>query len=461
MFDKQASRVIKQIIKLLNKEVTSSREGKITLEALIKREWNTIKLVYQTMTGRNVSLRASALTYITLISFIPMLAFIFSILKTFKVDYPLRYFIELIPGLNNITGIVLDFIKNTNFATLGPIGLVVTLLATFFTIGSMEKTINDIWGIQQKRPFFVRMSYHTSIIVLAPFIFTLSIGINALLAKGMHARFLPDIAIFQHALGILMVFLPYFVIWLLFTFIYKIIPYTNVRLTSAIFGAIVGGTLWQLTLMLYTKFQFGLSRYNVIYSGFASFPFFMIWLYLSWLMLILGAAAAYIHQNYSRFRESAGTEEVSYSFRERLALRVFMAIAQNFSMGKDPLTIDELAEVINIPVHLINEVLFTLQSEGLISSTAEEGTYLPSRDLSRIRFIDVLSALRNHGEQPNEHINAHEKRFLDDTLNGILLEIEKKYDRITFADLCKKHTKLYNHAHPGDVETTAKAKKRK
>ena len=274
--------------------------------------------------------------------------------------------------------------------------------------------------------------------------FVFSIGINTVLESNVIIREISETFLLSSLLKIFIRFLPYLVIWLLFTFVYKVIPYTDVKAKSALFGAIIGGTLWQVTLYLYTKLQFGLSRYNVIYSGFASIPFFMAWLYFSWLMLIVGAVAAYIQQNYSRFRESAGTESVSYSFRERLAMRVFMAIATNFYEGKEKLSSDELAELLNIPVHLVNDIIFVLEGEDLISGvTGEKTNYIPSRDLSKIRFVDVLQALRDHGDNPKEHISKTEGVFLGDTLDDVLAEVRKKYNKVTFYDLCKAHAGEY------------------
>ncbi|MBN1573693.1 MAG: YihY family inner membrane protein [Deltaproteobacteria bacterium] len=445
MFKGTLLKIQKRITNILTMKITSSHEGEITVESFIKREWNTIKLIYQTLVGRNVSIRAAALTFTTLISLIPMLAFAFSILNALKVNYKAKeYIIERIPGLSDVASTVINYIDNTNFATLGSIGLVVTFTAVYFALGSFEQTINNIWGIRQKRPLLARTSYYTSIVVLSPIIIFFSIGLNTMMESNTIVEKLSEIFIFSTLLKIFFRLLPYFVIWLLFTFIYKVIPNTRVKLTSALFGSVVGGTLWQLTLYFYTKFQFGLARYKIIYSVFASIPFFMVWLYLSWLMIILGAVAAYIHQNYGGFRSYAATERVSFSFRERLALRIFMAIAVNFHEGREPLGSEELSEFLDIPVHLINDVLFVLISEGLISQMAnDEGGYLPVKDLSKIRFTDVMEALRENGENPQEHIAKAEKGFLSETIEEILKDARIKYKDVTFDDLCKAHAKEY------------------
>jgi membrane protein len=197
----------------------------------------------------------------------------------------------------------------------------------------------------------------------------------------------------------------------------------------------------------YTEFQFGLSRYNVIYSSFASIPFFMVWLYSSWLMLIVGAVTAYIHQNYSHLRENAMTAYVSYSYKERLALRAFMAIASAFYEGKKPLSIERLSTLLDVPVHLVHDMIFILRDEELISVISGEDSkemhFLPSKDLSRIRFTEVLIALREHGENPSEQMTEGERSFLDTTLDQILKDVEVTFKDITFDDLCREYAGRY------------------
>ena len=129
-----------------------------------------------------------------------------------------------------------------------------------------------------------------------------------------------------------------------------------------------------------------------------------------------------------------------------------MVIASNFYEGEKQLNSDELAEILNIPVHLINDVIFVLDEEDLISSIAgEETKYIPSRDLSRIHFVEVLQALRDHGENPKEHITKTEGIFLGDTLDDILGDVKIKYDKVTFYDLCKVHAEGYLKERMGKV----------
>ncbi len=413
---------------------------------LIARESKTISLIFQTLRERGMLVRASALTYTTLISLIPMLAFVFSLLTAFKVSRDVKQYIlmNMTLGRSDLAESILNSMGNTNFATLGFIGLVITFWAFFVTLGSLETTINDIWGIRDRRPLLSRMSYYTTITVLFPVLIIGSIGITTVLESNVILKKLVELAWFTSFIRMFMRMLPYLVVWLLFTFIYKVIPNTRVRLASALFGSLVGGTLWQLMLYLYTKFQLGLSNYNIIYSGFASIPFFMVWLFMSWLMVILGAVTAYVHQNYRRFRLDAAASKVSFSFSERLAVRVFMAVAATFHEGKEALSVMEISELLDIPVHLINNVMFILRDEGLITAVGEdEGRYLPARDLGKIRLVDLLFALREYGENPEENISEGERPFLKEAIEGILADMTHNYGRVTFAELCDRYSEGY------------------
>lgn len=436
----------KALARLLTMTIFRSGNKEIAIDRLVEREVKTISLIYQTLNERGVLVRVSALTFTTLISLIPMLAFVFSLLSAFKVSQQVKEYLlmNLTLGRTDLASAILSSMEHTNFATLGVIGLFITFWAFVVTLASLETTINDIWGIRDRRPLVFRMSYYTTITVLFPVLILGSIGVTTALESAVILKELSRLAWFTELFRGFVRFLPYLVVWVLFAFIYKVIPNTAVRLSSAVFGALVGGTLWQLVLYFYAKFQLGLANYNLIYSSFASLPFFMMWLFTSWLMVILGAVTAYVHQNYRRFRLDAVASSVSFSFLERLALRVFMAVSSNFYEGRRPISVDGISELLDTPVHLVNNVLFILRDEELIIAVGEdEGRYLPAKDLGKIRLVDFLTALRRHGENPDEEISQHERPFLDETVNAILKSNAAGYGAVTFAGLCKKHAAEY------------------
>ncbi len=440
------STIRKALTRFLTMTISSRDKKEIAIDRLVEREVKTISLIYQTLNERGVLTRVSALTFTTLISLIPMLAFVFSLLTAFKVSPEIKEYLlmNLTLGRSDLAGAILSSMEHTNFATLGVIGLFITFWAFVVTLASLETSINDIWGIRDRRPLVFRMSYYTTITVLFPVLILGSIGVTTALESAVILKELSRLAWFTELFRGFMRFLPFLVVWVLFAFMYKVIPNTAVRLTSAIFGALIGGTLWQLVLYLYAKFQLGLSNYNLIYSSFASIPFFMVWLFFSWLMVIIGAVTAYVHQNYRRFRLDAAASGVSFSFSERLGLRVFMAVSSNFFEGRRPISVDEIAELLDTPVHLVNNILFILRDEGLIIAVGEDdGRYVPAKDLGKIGLVDFLAAMRKHGENPDEEISEWERPFLDETIEAVLRSTASDYGSITFAGLCKKHAAGY------------------
>ena len=178
-------------------------------------------------------------------------------------------------------------------------------------------------------------------------------------------------------------------------------------------------------------------------------------------MVVLGAVTAYVHQNYGRFRLDAAASSVSFSFSERLALRVFMTVASNFFEGRRPISVDGISELLNTPVHLVNNMIFILRDEGLIIAVGEdEGRYVPAKDLGRIGLVDFLTAMREHGETPDEEISEHERPFLDKTIRAILKSSATDYGSITFAELCARHAAEYLKGHRERNSAGKKRKKR-
>ena len=449
------------LTRFLTITVSTSGKKQITVGSLIEREVKTITLIYQTLRERGVMVRVSALTYTTLISLVPMLAFVFSLLGAFRVSREVKEYLlmNLTLGRSDLAGALLTSMEHTNFATLGLIGLFVTFWAFVITLGSLETTINDIWGIRDRRPLVFRMSYYTTITFLFPVLIMGSIGVTTVLESTVILKELTRLSWFTEFFRAFMRFLPYLVVWVLFAFMYKVIPNTAVRFSSAVIGALVGGTLWQLALYLYAKFQVGLSNYNLIYSSFASIPFFMVWLFVSWLTVITGAVTAYVHQNYRRFLMDAAASRVSFSFSERLALRVFMAVSSNFFEGRRPISVDEISELLDIPVHLVNNVIFILRDEEFIIAVGEdEGRYLPAKDLGKIRLVNFLTALREHGENPDEEIPEQQRPFLDETIKAVLHSCAADYGSITFGGLCKKHAADYMRGPTSAVAPRRKGK---
>ena len=192
---------------------------------------------------------------------------------------------------------------------------------------------------------------------------------------------------------------PLIALWVVFTFVYMAMPNTRTRLSSALIGALVGGTMWQLTLLLQIKFQIGIARYNAIYAGFAALPVFLIWIQISWVAVLLGAEVCFAHQSADSWRPETGSTGLTERQREEIALRVLVRIGRRLLRGEDPWSARELSRELSIALRPIETVLQDLVlARVLVTGRGPEGDiYLLARDLDGLDVRTVLELLRGKG----------------------------------------------------------------
>jgi membrane protein len=221
-------------------------------------------------------------------------------------------------------------------------------------------------------------------------------------------------------------------VWLGFAALYSIVPNTRVRLRYALLGGVVAGTMWSFLTWFYIAFQYGLSKYSLLYSTFAQFPVLLMWVYFSWVIVLFGAELTFAYQNEKTFALERHADRASYAYREALGLRTMLDIARRFEWGIVGLAAEEAAREWNVPLRLLNAILDEFQKARLVtSSTGDPTRYTPGRPLDKIRVADVVNALREAGCDPTalredeafrpllEHLNSPRDGFLELTLNEL------------------------------------------
>jgi membrane protein len=195
--------------------------------------------------------------------------------------------------------------------------------------------------------------------------------------------------------------LPYGVIWVLFTFIYVFMPNIRVTLRAGLLGGIVAGTAFKLLQWAYIYFQVGVSRYNAIYGSFAALPLFLIWLELSWLIVLFGAELSFAHQNVDEYELAPDSRNISDSLKKALSLSVLHLMVKTFQRGDRPLTDHQISTSLDIPIRLVRPILNALSAAGLINRTNGEAgntaAWQPARDISAITVASALEALDKSG----------------------------------------------------------------
>lgn len=368
---------------------------------------NRCKFVYNSFQNDRCLLRASALAYVTVISIVPFLAVAFSISKGLgfqNTEYIQEFLMRLTAGREVIVQHIINYINKTNVATLGGLGVGILFLTVFSLLGAIEKTFNTIWGIKEPRSISRKFADYLSVTLVSPILIIVSISATASLQSISLVQKILSFSVMSYVYLAFLKFLPFFLVWLALLFIYKFIPNTTVKFKSALGGAIVAGTIWQIMQLFFLHYQIGLSRYNAIYGSFAQVPLFLIWLYISWVIVLLGAEINYSLQYYRTSIKESSLGDFDLETKEKLALTFYLLLAKNFESGQPILSTHKLALMTHNPVKIVNSFMHILQSKGYVVKSeqdSEEG-YTPAFSPASITLQEFLQDIRNFQEKEQD-----------------------------------------------------------
>jgi membrane protein len=404
------------------------------------------------MVGRDlmagmITLHAMSLVYTTLLSMVPLLAVSISVLKGFGVHGQLEpALVNLLAPLGEqsaeISARIIGFVENMQIGVLGALGLAMLIYTAISLIQKIEAAFNHTWRLQSSRSLMQRFSDYLSVIMVGPVLVFSAVGITASLGNHHLVEMLHNLPFMSDLLYLFSKVLPFLLVIAAFTFIYMLVPNTRVRIRSALYGAVIAGVLWQTSGILFTSFIGGSGKYTAIYSGFAVLLVFMIWLYLSWVILLIGASISFYHQNPDQLKWKRSNSHLSARLRDQLALQVMVNIARAFDRQSELVpNLKNLAAYQQVPAPVLARMLEALQQDGLVTQSAENPpSYLPGTALQRIRLVDILRSARNaedDGQSENLRSDAGVSRFLqsleqqleaqlgDETIAGFLQTIEE------------------------------------
>lgn len=353
-----------------------------------------------------LTLRATSLVYTTLLSIVPMLALTFSVSTAFgvrgQIEPALARFMEpLGPRGQEITTNIMNFINNMNVGVLGSVGLGMLLFTAVSTILKIEASINTIWHVKQMRSISQRISGYLCILLLGPILVFSALGLNATLASSHLVQMIISVEPFGHLAVLAGRLLPYVLVILLFLFLYLFMPNTRVRFMPALTSALVAGVCWQSAGWGFARFVAGSSQYTAIYSSLAIIIIFMIWLYVSWLVVLVGASVGFYMQHTECLMASPGEEpRLSSQSQDQLALAIMQTLGERYLQGSTPLQAGELAQRFHTPGYAIDAILEALAARGIVVRTdrTDPPGWIPGRDLGNITPWQVLEAVRHAGE---------------------------------------------------------------
>ena len=365
-----------------------------------------VKIVF--LVGRDfienlVKLQAMALAFKTLLSIAPLLAVIFSILKGFGVHNRIEPVLaEALAPLGDkgqeVTSHLIGFVDKMSVGALGSVGVVTLFITVLSLMGTIEQAFNTIWRVKFPRKLARRFSDYLSVLLVGPVLVFAALTITATLQSNSFVRNLLALEPFGTVMLILLRLAPYTTLWGAFTLSYLFIPNTRVRLRSALVGGLVAAVLWQTIGWGFATFVTSSTRYYAIYSSFAILLLFLLWLYVGWLIVLLGAQVSHAHQHIRFYYGQRENLARSPAGREKLALQLLLLIGRNFHQGLSPMSVTDLANRLQLPAALVKDLLEMFEQTRLVLPLADEETFVLGRAPEKIKIKEILDSIRSFGD---------------------------------------------------------------
>ena len=348
-----------------------------------------------------LGLRTMSLVYSTLFALVPIVAVAFAVLKGFGYESELEpVLFEFLKPLGDqasvVTERIMGFVENVQSTVLGTIGVVFLIYTTVTMIQKVEEALNFAWHVERPRSLGRRITEYLVVMLIGPLAVVLVLVTLASVEGSAAVASLEGLATGET--GRLHV-APYLLTIGLFLFVYMYIPNTRVRFVPALIGAVTAGSLWTMVGAIFTRIVVYSTKTMIIYAGFAVVLLFLLWLYLSWLILLLGAQLSFYLQHPEHLRTGHEDVDVTGALRERLAMSVMWLLGERFLDGGPRWTVNKLAERLMMPGHVLNDVITELEAQGLIL-TAEDDSVAPGRDLAMIKLASIMDAVSHAAPNP-------------------------------------------------------------
>jgi membrane protein len=410
---------------------------------------NQLRILLLAFRGFNedrCQLRASALTFYTLLSIVPVLAMAFGFARGFGFDTVLQnQIVQNLPGQEEVArkmiGFANAFLENTKNGVIAGVGVVLLFWTVVQVLNNIEQSFNEIWGIQKGRTLARQFSDYLAMVLICPVLLIAASSMTVVVTSK--ADLLAEKLVFLGPVGgwllYIFHFLPYMVVWLLFTFIYIFMPNTTVSWRSGLIGGILAGTAYQVTQWAYIMFQIGAARFGPVYGSFAALPLFLTWLQISWLIVLFGAEISFAEQNVETYEFEPDSLRVSHSFKRLTALNVAYVCIKKFAKGQAPVAALEIAHELGMPLRLVNLVIYELTEAGVLSETKfEDGkspAFQPAMDISVMTIRWVLERLDHNGTDDVPFTETEETKKIQASLEAMSAAFDQSSVNIALKDI--------------------------
>ena len=369
--------------------------------------------------------RASSLTFYTLLSIVPVVAMLFGVAKGFGfekiLENELRELVLKLPGQEEVVTKVIEYaqslLETAKGGVIAGIGLVLLFWSVVKVLSNIEASLNDIWEIKEPRSWGRKFSDYLAVMLISPMLILVSSSATVFITTQITqlTKQIELLGMISPLIFLSFKLIPYLLIWVLFTVIYVLMPNTKVSLKAGLVAGIIAGTIFQIVQWGYISFQVGTARYNAIYGSFAALPLFLMWVQISWWVVLFGAELSFAHQNVGTYEYEPDSGKVSPGFKRVLTLQIAHLLIKNFANGERPLTDVEIGTRLKMPIRLVHNILYDLVESRVISETTtavdQRFGYQPARDINTLTITYVVDALDQTGTnnipvERNQEFNA-------------------------------------------------------
>jgi len=429
--------LLSKLIHYLNHEIWHIRADQAPREQFfLIRLLRTLYLAIKGFFDDNCAQKASALTYYSLLSIVPVAALAFGIAKGFALDRKLLGLLESkMEGqegvVERISDFAINYLERTPGGNLAGIGMIILLWSVIQVFSNIEVSFNQIWKVKQSRSLLRKFSDFMSLMF---------VGILALASSSsMVIVFVKQLS--EHGISNEW-FIPvasYVVIWVVFSLLLSIMPNAKVKPASALFAGVIAGTMFQLLQIGYFHFQQMVTSYNAIYGSFAALPLFMIWMQLSWLIVLFGAELAFAHQNAHSYEFDSDIRNISYSYRRLLLLLIVERVVKRFNLAQKAYNNLELSLELKLPIRLVNELLYKLVECKIFAEIASEDTndiyFQPALTIEQLSVVKVINMIDDQGTHDLHYEETNDLNKLRDHLDTLNNKITNSSSNILLKDL--------------------------
>lgn len=419
------------------------------LKAFFVKSLRVILLGSRGFIRNNCQKTASVLTYYSLLNIVPVVAVAFAIAKGFGLEKVIEKQILQISDKANwqsdITSQILAFshklLEQAKGGLIAGVGVILLFWTVISILGKIEESFNEIWEVKKPRTLARKFSDYLTAMLVAPILLIISSSATVVVSSQVKeiVNKIGFLGVFSSLIFFLLNLVPYVSMWFLFAMIYMIMPNTRIPLRSGILGGIAAGTVFQIVQWIYIKFQIGVASYGAIYGSFAALPLLLAWLQMSWMIVLLGAEIAYAYEHYETFGFHPDYSRLSFSSRKVLILRIFHLLTKKFSQGEKPLSTQQIAHALEIPVRLVRQLLYELTNVGLVVETAkgvkDEVAFQPGRTIENMTMKYALDEYEKYGTVQIPDNPSDEAEKISMFLRDISEAIEKSPGNVRLKEI--------------------------